>query len=856
MATRTPGRTTIAKAKRGTSGAPQADLSAQDAAVIRAQIGGKELAPSSRVQSVYSSWRDVADQLGDPFEREKIPISKLRQMRRDPMLAFGLSFIKVPHVRARWFVNAVGNNGPNPQIAAHLDENLRRIYASFVMQFLNSLDFGFQAIATRFEFRVPSGTYIDNGTDGSSEPTEKAIWSEGGIQPIAWKTFVPLRPEGVEPVWDTGTGEFMGIEYTPTSTSTGGGSGGASNTSGGAGGSNQEQTYKIDLPHSLWVTNEKEQNFGSVFGYPRTGYAYSYWWSYWFRWAIADRAFERKADPSVLVYHPEGEFVNEDTGETMSYSEYALLMGERMRSGGVIALPSQVYEDSNGRGTIREWEIDFTKDAVNFDPFDKSFEYLDVQKLRSLFIPEQAFLEGKGGTSSRNVAKEMGQSFVESQAVLSKAIAFHINQYLIPQWLAANYPEFVANEGGSAEIVIQGFGDEDTDFMLQMLTLIGQQESGASELMKYIDIQKILDDRGIPIVSFGQQQSREQAIIAQQQAQVGPPGPPGAPGVGISPPAGGTTVAVTPNASGTGFSYTTPREVIYLSDSGTDFIENLPRTVHYEDNAVKGFARLLWRGFRDLYDDEYKTLAAALDKAELPEEGTPRQRVEALLKDWKGSRRWDQIFSQGSSQLALILKRAAVIEANRLRKQGRLNDDDAGGWINGHWPDVVAKAAKSTREEVEHFLMLQVQDGITDPKQLGKMVTDHFSDFPQWKSDRIIRTEVREAYNAGTLLGGQIVGIRQAMAIDGQGPNPIGADPDCRERHGKIFSIGDAFQEREHPNGTLAWRLVPDTLAIAFSDDIEGAEFDEQEEVLTLSNSLPTEVRQQIVAETVEMLTT
>jgi hypothetical protein len=100
------------------------------------------------------------------------------------------------------------------------------------------------------------------------------------------------------------------------------------------------------------------------------------------------------------------------------------------------------------------------------------------------------------------------------------------------------------------------------------------------------------------------------------------------------------------------------------------------------------------------------------------------------------------------------------------------------------------------------------------------------------------------------------VGIRQAMAIDGQGPNPIGADPDCRERHGKIFSIGDAFQEREHPNGTLAWRLVPDTLAIAFSDDIEGAEFDEQEEVLTLSNSLPTEVRQQIVAETVEMLTT
>ena len=81
-----------------------------------------------------------------------------------------------------------------------------------------------------------------------------------------------------------------------------------------------------------------------------------------------------------------------------------------MRSGGVIALPSDVYEDANGRGTMRQWDIEFTKDAVNFEPFDKSFDYLDVQKLRSLWIPEQAFLEGKGGTSSRNVAAELGES--------------------------------------------------------------------------------------------------------------------------------------------------------------------------------------------------------------------------------------------------------------------------------------------------------------------------------------------------------------------------------------------------------------------------------------------------------------
>ena len=47
-------------------------------------------------------------------------------------------------------------------------------------------------------------------------------------------------------------------------------------------------------------------------------------------------------------------------------------MGERMRSGGVIALPSEVYEDSNGRGTMYQWDIEVTKDGTNFEPFDKS----------------------------------------------------------------------------------------------------------------------------------------------------------------------------------------------------------------------------------------------------------------------------------------------------------------------------------------------------------------------------------------------------------------------------------------------------------------------------------------------------
>lgn len=840
---RNPGRTTVSRS----NGAPSADLSVEEAAQIRAQMGGKkEQAPSSRVQSVFSNWREVADQLGDPFERERIPLSKLRQMRRDPMLGFGLSFIKNTHVSAKWYINAVSNSGPNAQVAAHLDHDLRKIYASLILQLLNSLDFGFQGIAKRFEFRIPSGTYIEISEGG--EPTEQPLWSEGGVEPIAWKSFVPLRPEGVEPVWDKSTGEFFGIEYSPSggSTSGGGGSGGgtgAQQTQGGQGGTNKEEVFKIDLAHSLWMTNEKDQNFGSIFGYPRLGYAYSYWWSYWFRWAIADRAFERKADPSVLVYHPDGEFINEDTGERMNYSEYALLMGERMRSGGVIALPSETYEDNNGRGTMRQWEIDFTKDSVNFEPFDNSFEYLDVQKLRSLFVPEQAFLEGKGGTSSRNVADTMGSSFIESQDLLNKQLVEHINRYVIPQWIAANYPEFL-EDGGKAEVVVQGFGDQDKDFTLQLVQLIGQQESGMRELLKLADIKKILEDRGTPIVPFAEQQRRNEEIIAEQQAAAGPVAPTG------TPAAPGTSII--PSPTGTGFSYAAlePRMIVQLADNGTDFIENLPRTVHYEDPAVKGFSRILWNVFRDLYRDEYDTAARTLDDAR--ENETPRE----TLDRWKGSTNWDTAMIRSRDTLGNIFKRAAKVELARLRSNSRITDTEADGWLMSHLPEMIAKAAETTRTEVQTFVSRKIDEGVVEPTELAKAVREHFSDFPQWKADRLVRTEVRDAYNAATILAGGSAGFNRVMAIDGQGPNAHIMDDECGKRHGQIYTLPDALIERDHPNGTLSWRMVPTELSIRRTTQEDfGAEFDEDENVLTLSSDLPEETQRRIVAETVELMT-
>jgi hypothetical protein len=820
------------------------DIAPEEAAKIRSSVSGKEQAPSQQQQAIFANWRQAADQLGSPFEVEHIPLSRLRAMRRDPMLAFGLSFIKTPHVRAKWMISARDKNGPNPQVSAHLDHDLRRIYAAFVFQWCNALDFGFQPVAKRFELGIPAGTYIQTDQN-SGEQSEQPIWgSQGGIQPIRWKPFVGMQPEACEPSWD-GQGQFNGIDFDPSKQSYT-----PANVSG------IRTAYKIDLYHSLWVTHEREQNFGSIFGYPRLGYAYRYWWSYWFRWAIADRAFERKADPSVLVYHPEGEFVDEISGVTTNYADYALTMGERMRSGGVMALPSEVYEDATGRGTTRQWEIGFTENATNFDPFDKSFEYLDVQKLRALAIPEQAFFEGKGGTSSRNVAAEMQSSFTESQAVLSAQIVESINRWLIPQWLAVNYPDFLQN-AGVAEFVMQGFADVDVTFTQQVIQLIGQQDTGVQELLKLVDLQEVLEEAGVPIADFAEQNRREQKIAAQQQAAQGPP-------AAITPQPGG--VGVVP--SSTGFSYVAgpPEPIVIFSTNGTQFIENLPDTPHYTDKTIKGFARQLWLLYHDLYADEYESALKALGQVnfseitdDVVELASPKDfldRATKLIADWQQSKRWPATLTRTKEIFQKILNRASKIEGGKAKLSDRPGVDDIEGWVSDHIAEFAAEVASTTRTELRDFVASELADNPNiSQDDLIQRAREHFVNFPDWKADRLVRTEVRDVYNAATALTAQAAGATTLQALDARhGPT----DKFCEDRDGQLFSIPEALREREHPNGTLAWRIIPATnLSIEHVEEIsEGvlARYDPLTETIFLTNDLPADSQKDYISAVLDAL--
>lgn len=451
----------------------------------------RKFATSMSQTGSWVHWGDMADLLGQPFNVTKIPLTKLEQMRRDPMIAFGLMFVKVPLIRAHWYIDSV-----DPQRAAFVDYCLRRIYGRFILAYLNCLDFGYSPVVKRFEYFQPDWTYIDPSTG-----EEKDVWPEKNIEALIWKPFTALNPRKARPKFNS-KGEFAGIDHAP----------GSDFTSGVFGG-NANRPADIPLDWSLWATNEKDSEFGSYYGYPRIGYAYRYWWSYWYKFGLSDRAFEKWGDPPFVVFHPSDVGVEDDDGNEIDFGESALATAEQLRSGANVAMPSSVIRGyAEDRPTnVREWDFKQVETTTNFAALNESFEYLDVQKLRSVMVPEQGLIEGKGGSSSRNVASEFGDLLKESQAVVMEEIDDHINRFMIPQLLEANF----GSKGASCKKVTTGFDPQDVETMRNIVQGIVNAKGEIPEA----DMQGILKQLGVPQLTHAAIEKRLKEIAEDKDMQ-------------------------------------------------------------------------------------------------------------------------------------------------------------------------------------------------------------------------------------------------------------------------------------------------------------------------------------------------
>jgi hypothetical protein len=514
----------------------------------------------------------------------------------------------------------------------------------------------------------PSWTFIDREAEGGA--AARPVWDGGpNIPALVWEPFVPLRPESVTPVWTAG-GAFNGIALSSTGT-TGAYSiptvpiaaddvvdaRPASARSSRATTSAARSTSTI----ASGSVNERDSQFGSIWGRSRLSYAYKYWYSYEMTLGILNRSVERKGDPTIIVTFPQGSsrIGNQDVpNQTIAFD-----IGNKARSGSVLVVPSEVWgEDTGTSNQSPKWGITYLKAEETFDKLIAVLSYLDTMKIRSMMISELSAFEGSGGTSSRNVAAVTGERSYEAQIFTQTEWDEIINRYMIPQLADANFPEL---KDEPARKVTQAFGQDEAALAADILRSV----ANANPTNLPLDLPALLERFQIDALSGDDLAASGSADLVTKAETSTPPPAPAAPNG-----AAGTT--------DTGFYYDAPNRIELSTDDA--LLASLPDTKHYSDRAVLAQTRAVRKVWFDLLTAQYADFADHVSHVDLADD---QARAEKIVGAWRyASAKTQAAVKKLSAALTTIFARAGAIELVGLedRPQGlRPQRRDYGGLGQG-----------------------------------------------------------------------------------------------------------------------------------------------------------------------------
>jgi hypothetical protein len=757
---------------------------------------------------------------GNPFSVRRIPFSVLRDMTTDAMVSFCWHYTVTPMVNADYIVIS-----EDAQLAAAVDKAFRPINASLIMSFANAKYMGYAPMVKRWKLAPLKAKYRDRH---SNEPNaDKEVW-DSNIEPLMPQSPISLAPENCIPRWDE-YGQFYGFMYSPVPIPDPVLLGIAQTY-----GPNILSGYPIPLDFALWVVNEREQVYGSCYGAPTTRRCYRPWWSKWFRWAIADRAYEKKADPPVEVFYPtevtEGFDPNDPNPESptaRSLEQKAITLGKNLRSGTVAAIPGDFMTNDEGKTTNqRMWEVKYLENNQNFEAFDKTFTALDLHIMRGMLLPEQAFVDSNvtgQGSSQRYVATQMGEIYQESQQTDIEDYDSYKNKYIVPQFIAANFPDKINTP---CEIKTGNIGTKNDEFNKQLLTLIGQKEPERLE----VNVRELLREYGTPLETTAEQKARlkEQAKNAsKKEAKITAP---------TEKKSGtqGYNAGIEKTETGESVYFNGP-EIINLS-SATDFLGDLPDIPPYKNPSVRSASVRLRKLFVHRYKSQIKSFAnrirdkVTLQLAQQTDEekrskfgpGAAKIAAEAAVASWLGEQMADYPYVLES--MRNILGRVTAAAGKHELKLANLDSsvydpDQLGAWVDESTESNLQSIDHTLREQFIDFLINELQR-TTSSDQIAKDFEEHFSETPETHADRISRFETGEAYNQGMIQAGLDAGISQVILHDASDGTNKDTDKFCLSRNGKVVSMDEArLQKKAHPGCTLYMTyLTTENLSIEISD--------------------------------------
>lgn len=103
----------------------------------------------------------------------------------------------------------------------------------------------------------------------------------------------------------------------------------------------------------------------------------------------------------------------------------------------------------------------------------------------------------------------------------------------------------------------------------------------------------------------------------------------------------------------------------------------------------------------------------------------------------------------------------------------------------------------TTRDAVAAVIRAGIAENLTASDLADRI--EEMPAFDEARAELVARTESAYTYNAAAISSYKEYGVERVQAIDGDG------DEECAARNGQTYSVADAADIEDHPNGTLDW---------------------------------------------------
>lgn len=394
-----------------------------------------------------------------------VTIDRRLQMLTDPDVAFGVMILSSAVQGMQWSVES-----EDPDIAAFVEANLRRIWRTFSSAASMAIPVGFQAFQKVWAMEDVEIDRVDPETGDRVVKVYPGAWVISRMKQIDPRTVAFLVGEAED--------DWVGIEQFAGPFGSG------------------RAPRRVDRVNSALWPFFRHKSFGNPAGWSVLYQAYEPWWHKQAVTLFRNRYLERKGDPSIKAKAPSSMQIN---GKDVSGTDWMAEQVYGIKNNSVIVFPS----DRWGSGEDK-FALEYLADDKRGDQFENTLQALSVQVMRGLLIPDKAATSGDG-VGSMAQAKVHDNVLAETlEAIQADFVGELVQPQVVDPLVLYNFGEY-ALRNSRTRIKAAGLSDEKRTTLKELLTAIMQAEQAEAgdrvKLVDRIDVAAIAEALEVPTVS-------------------------------------------------------------------------------------------------------------------------------------------------------------------------------------------------------------------------------------------------------------------------------------------------------------------------------------------------------------------